>query len=315
MLAIGDDPMTSRKSILRLSAMFLTIISMSVTAQEQNGVSKFRDVKAPGAIETDTYAVNNFGVIAGDYVDANHVQHGMILSAKGLVTVDRAGCLSVPGPGAIALYAIASKDGAVGWCEDTSTGRDDAFLYMQGRFVNIAPPGAVSTQAHGLNDLGEIVGTYVDSSGAQHGFLLKGTNYTVLNVPGHTLSNAWSINNQGWITIFALNANQRLDSFISKGSSYRLVNVPGAAQSIIHAIDSFGDRIYTALDSDGNEHGVFFLKGVYHKFSDPNDRNKSSTRAFGLNDKLEIIGDYSRSGLNRPAAAQNQGFLAYGCCR
>ena len=43
----------------------------------------FSDVHAnTTATETDSYAVNNTGVIAGDYVDSKGVQHGMILAGK-----------------------------------------------------------------------------------------------------------------------------------------------------------------------------------------------------------------------------------------
>jgi hypothetical protein len=305
--------MTGRKSNFHLSALFLGIVAITIAALEPNGVSKFRDVKAPGATETDTYAVNNFGVIAGDYVDANNVQHGMILNGQKLTTVDRQGCVTMPGSNAIAFFGIASKGAAVGWCQDTNTGRNDAFLYLQGRFADIVPPGSISTQAQGINDLGEIVGTYLDSNNVQHGFLLTGKTYTRLDVPGHTFPNAWSINNQGLITIYALNASGSDDSFITlNGRGYKNVNVPGAEQSIVHGINRFGDRVYTIFDSKG-EHGVLFLKGRYLKFDDPKGPN--TTRADGLNDKLEIVGRYSPQGLRRPASAANVGFSAYGCCR
>ena len=35
----------------------------------------------------------------------------------------------------------------------------------------------------GINDLGQIVGDYVDSSGVVHGFLYNGVTYTPLNAP------------------------------------------------------------------------------------------------------------------------------------
>ena len=316
MHTVGEDPMTSRKSTLRFSAMFLTVISISITAQEQNGVSKFRDVKAPGAIETDTYAVNNLGVIAGAYVDANHIQHGMILTGTKLTTVDRTGCLTTPGPGAIALFGLATKGAAVGWCQDTTTGRNDAFFYLQGRFVNIVPPGAVSTQAYGINDLNEIVGAYLDAKNVQHGFVLNGKTYTPLDIQGHTFPSAWSINNQGLIAVYALNSKRLVDSFLTTGrGGYKLINVPGAVQSIVHGMNRFGDRIYTTVDSAGAQHGVFYLKGTFYRFNDPNDKHKNTTRGYGLNDKLVIVGDYAAGGLRHPAAAVTQGFLAYGCCR
>ena len=41
------------------------------------------------ATETDSYAVNNSGVIAGDYIDSAGVQHAFTLAGKKLTTVDR----------------------------------------------------------------------------------------------------------------------------------------------------------------------------------------------------------------------------------
>jgi hypothetical protein len=307
--------MAGRKSILRFSAMFLAIITISNAAQGQNGVSKFKDVNAPRAMETDTYAVNNFGVIAGDYVDSNRVQHGMILNGKSLTTVDRAGCLSTPGPGAIALFGLTSKDVAVGWCFDTNQQTDVAFEFNHGRITTISISGAVSVQAQGINDAGQVVGDYLDETGLQHGFLLTGAKLTRLDVAGHQTPVAWSINNAGLISIYAVNANQFVDSFITNGKRYQKVNVPGAAQSMVHGIDRFGDRVYTFLDSAGNEHGAFFLNGIYYKFNDPNDKKKNTTQGYGLNDKLEIIGDYLPGASHGPTAGVNQGFLSYGCCR
>jgi probable HAF family extracellular repeat protein len=305
--------MTIRTSNFRRSALLLGILSITLSALEPNGVSKFRDVKAPGATETDTYAVNNFGVIAGDYVDGNNIQHGMILNGKQLTTVNRRGCLTTPGPGAIALFGLTSKQVAVGWCFDTIQQTNVAFEYNHGRITTIALSGAVSTQAQGINDLGRIVGAYLDSAGQQHGFLLSGAKLTTLDVPNHTFASAYAINNQGLITIYAANSSGSYDSFITlNGRSYKLVNVPNAAQSIVHGINRFGDRVYTYVDSAGAEHGSFFIKGKYYSFDDP--KGRGTTRADGLNDKLEIVGRYSPKG-SRPASAANVGFAAYGCCR
>jgi hypothetical protein len=43
---------------------------------------------------------------------------------------------------------------------------------------------AHSTTAFGINPAGEIVGTYTDAVGGQHGFLLSGGHFTTIDVPG-----------------------------------------------------------------------------------------------------------------------------------
>ena len=140
--------MTIRNLILALCAIFLAIAPPAMAAEKPgNGVSGFKNINAPGAFETDTNAINNLGVIAGDYIDKNGVQHGMILNGKKLTSVDRKNCTSKPGFTAISLYGINSKSTTVGWCMDTQTGDSDAFSYAKGKFVTISPPGAISSQA------------------------------------------------------------------------------------------------------------------------------------------------------------------------
>lgn len=61
--------------------------------------------------------------------------------------------------------------------------------------TGLAPgASAIQTSARGINARGEVVGFYVDTSGAQHGFLLQNGTYTTLDVsfPGvrATIANA-----------------------------------------------------------------------------------------------------------------------------
>lgn len=314
--------MTSRNLILGLCAMFMTIAPMVLGGVEPASVSGFKDVNAPGASETDPNAINNQLFIAGDYVDSSGVQHGMILKGKKLNSVDRKNCTTTPGATAIAFYGINSKGTVVGWCLDTITGADDAFVYVRGKFVNISPPGATSTQAHGINDKGQIVGTYIDSANIQHGFLLSGGQYRTLDVTGgDTKSDAWAINNKSLITLFAVNSSGNVDSFLFNGQTYKEIDVPGAIQSTVAAINSFGDRIYTIVDSSNNIHGAFFLNfkgGSYTVFDDPNGVN--TTSGFGLNDgvhgnKVRIVGRYVPPANPAEPQPPSQGYEAIGCCR
>src|SRR4051812_9243757 len=51
-------------------------------------------------------------------------------------------------------------------------------------FTTIDPPNAVITVPYGINARGDIVGTYLDSDGVQHGFLLRKGVYTTIDFPG-----------------------------------------------------------------------------------------------------------------------------------
>jgi len=306
----------------RLIFCLLAVISLgfitTIAQAPMVSVSKFRNVNAPGAIETDTYAVNSSGVIAGDYVDHNNVQHGMILNGKNLASVDRANCQTTPGAGAIAFFGINNASAAqvtvVGWCFDTVQNTDVAFTYSNGNFVTIAPPGATSTIAQGINDNGDVTGAYIDSGKVQHGFLFNGSTYTTLDVPEHTSPDAWSINDKGLIAIFAVNSGSHYDSFLFNGKTYKNVDFKGATDSMIHTIDNSSDRIYTVLDSSGNSHGVFYLAGSGGGFVEFDFPGAKETQASGLSENLKIVGNYQKTSPN-PATTGSQGWEGLGCCR
>jgi uncharacterized membrane protein len=48
---------------------------------------------------------------------------------------------------------------------------DQGFFYSNGVYTTLDYPGATQTVAQGINDLGQIVGYYVDDRGGLHGFI------------------------------------------------------------------------------------------------------------------------------------------------
>jgi len=71
------------------------------------------------------------------------------------------------------------------------------------------------TRAQGINDQGQIVGFYVDSSGATHGFLYSGGTYTTLDDPlGTGGTFAQGINDQGQIVGYYIDSSNTLHGFL-----------------------------------------------------------------------------------------------------
>jgi probable HAF family extracellular repeat protein len=67
-------------------------------------------------------------------------------------------------------------------------------------FTRIDVPGAYNTEAFGINNLGQIVGSYADSnSTGPHGFLARAGKFSVIDVPGAVDTVASGINNLGQI--------------------------------------------------------------------------------------------------------------------
>jgi len=86
-------------------------------------------------------------------------------------------------------------------------------------FTPVDFPGAILTNAQGVNAQGDVVGTYNDASGQQHGFLRSGGRYRTIDFP-----------------------NSRVDA-------------PGAAITRVFGINDRGDIVGTFVDSAGRTHG------------------------------------------------------------
>ena len=66
-------------------------------------------------------------------------------------------------------------------------------------FTTINVPGATNTQANGINNRGEIVGSFTDATGT-HGFIYSAGTFTTINVPGATGgTEAYGINDNGHV--------------------------------------------------------------------------------------------------------------------
>jgi hypothetical protein len=253
------------------------------------------------ATETDTYGVNAAGAIAGDYIDSAGVQHGMILAGKKLTTVDNKSCSA----NTISFYGINSAGTVVGWCVSTKTGLDMGFQYAKGKFTAVSFPKSSGTQATGINDTGEIVGLYLDSSGLSHGFSKIGTKYAGIDIKGDSNTVAWGVNNKGQITVYATNSAGDFDSFLNTGTKFKNIDNPsakGGLGTIVHTPNNKGDIDGTYYDSASAERGWLLHGGKYYDVADPN--GPTISRADGLNDKLEIVGRYT------PSAGGNVGFKA-----
>ena len=280
--------------IRRLLTCFfvLTVALMAVDAVAQSGPTfKFADVKAKGATETDTYAVNDAGVIAGDYIDSSGTQHGLILNKAAVTSFD-----GPAGSTTIAAYGINNSNVAVGWYVDAN-GVITGFTYASGTLTPIIYPKATATEVNGINDNGWLVGTFVDKKAVQHGFYWDTKKFHPITVKGAVTTTAWAINNANTITVYTTDSSGLpVDGFLLNGTKYTNVDVPGYTENALHGISNNGDLDYTVFDSSSNRHGVLFeaSSGTYTVFDDPKGVN--GTRADGINVKLEMVGRYTPSG-------------------
>jgi probable HAF family extracellular repeat protein len=87
------------------------------------------------------------------------------------------------------------------------------FIYSAGTYTSVNFPGA----PNGINDLGQVVGSYTNSANQGVGFLFSGGTYTTIQVPGATETNATGINNAGEIVGWYIDTSGNVNGFLDIG--------------------------------------------------------------------------------------------------
>jgi len=277
--------MKTCKSTLCVLGFGLALVAAAAANDAPPLTFKFSTIDVPGAIQTFPGGVNNSGVIAGLYFDASGLEHGYILNGKKLTTLDDPKGTSTGAHGINPNGAVAVVGSYI-----NVKGKQEGFRYKHGKFTDVpGPAGATISAAFGINDTGEIVGYYVDSTRVQHGFLLKGKTYTTLDVPGAASTFAVGINDTGSVVLQWVDSKGIYESALYDGNTYTTIDVPGAANSSAQGINTAGDILYGWSDSSGLGHGALLQSGTYYNFDDPQG---VQTYPAGINDRHVIVGSY-----------------------
>ncbi len=86
----------------------------------------------------------------------------------------------------------------MGYYEDAS-GHGHGFLEFGGSFTTIDVPGASDTEALGINNAGQVVGSGYYGDAGDHGFLESAGSFTTIDVPGASDTEAYGINDAGQV--------------------------------------------------------------------------------------------------------------------
>jgi len=210
----------------------------------------------PGSVDTGlSESPNNRGVVMGYFGDLTTVHAGMYSFPGGAWTTlpDISGMPNNEG------YGINNSGVAVGVA---GGGNDFGFPYPASSWIwdpraqsyfFFAVPGATqsSTYAEAINDRGQVVGWFADTSGVQHGFLKEGERYTTFDLPGAELIYPFTINNSGTIVGQLVNLSGGSDGFVRKSDgTATIVDFPGASGTVVGGINDRGDICGYWLDPD-----------------------------------------------------------------
>src|SRR6202167_4117368 len=163
-------------------------------------------------------------------------------------------------------------------------------------------------QTYSINDLGQIVGDYIDANGLFHSYMLDCGKFTVFNVPfaGATGTYSPAINNSGEIVGSWINsageivgsyadAAGTLHGFLRQGKTYTTLNFPGATLTEVSGINDAGVIVggycptAACVETGQGELGFVYSKGVYTTFTFPAE---FAVGLASINNQGVIMGNY-----------------------
>jgi hypothetical protein len=162
--------------------------------------------------------VNNRGIAVGFFTNSAGLSRGYEFNIR----THRFSRVLIPGVRglgpSLTATAINNPGDVAGFYNKTSM-QVDAFLKLQsGRFITLAYPGAAMTQAFGVNDSDEVVGTYTTGTGnaaVTHGFTWKDGKYASVNISGASSTAINGVNDDGDLAGFYTDAKGNADGLLA----------------------------------------------------------------------------------------------------
>ncbi len=165
--------------------------------------------------------------------------------------------------------------------------------------------------ANDVNDAGQIVGGYLDSSGVSHGYEFSGGKFTTVDVPfaGATGSTDDAINNSGEIVGGWTDSGGVTHGFTLIAGAYASFDYPGATFTTTLDVNNAGEIVGFYNDTSGVGHGFLLSGGTYTSIDAPGAVYTSSS---GINDAGDIVGSYCTTSQCVSTNEGGQGFLLSG---
>jgi uncharacterized membrane protein len=151
------------------------------------------------------------------------------------------------------------------------------------RFTTIDFPDSVATTPNGINQRGEVVGAYTDSSNRTHGFVKIGELFRSIDFPGALLTQARGINPAGEIVgAYRLPGEPPVNIhgyLLTRGGEFRRVDFPGHINTIPQRIlpDETILGCYHDTDTMGTMHGIVVQGTEFNEFATPASMHNGAT--------------------------------------
>lgn len=189
-------------------------------------------------------------------------------------------------------------------------------------FTTIDDPGASlneGTAAVGINQQGDIVGSYGAPNGRRSGFLLQRGHFVTLTYPhpatgGMAGTFVTGINTQGEIVGSYLDWASHLHGFLLRQGRYSTLDDPRAAPSlgsVATGINARGEISGYYLDRTRTVHGFLLRQNRYSTLDDPRAQTGAflGTFAYGINDQGDTVGSFSEGSADGDRSRGDHGFV------
>jgi probable HAF family extracellular repeat protein len=170
---------------------------------------------------------------------------------------------------------------------------NQVFLYTAGTFTGVSlplPSGSRSPTPYDINDAGQIVGSFEDSStGLPRGFSYDAGALTVIDVPGGIATGVAGINDVGqMVGGFGLPGGGARGFIRDTDGSFTIFDGLGGT-AIGQAINDSGQIVGQASDSNG-VHGFLYSGGAFTLLDPPGSVFALAT---GISDTGQVVGSFS----------------------
>jgi probable HAF family extracellular repeat protein len=163
-------------------------------------------------------------------------------------------------------------------------------------FRSVEIPGALFTRLFGINERGDVVGSYRMPGNSVKGFLLLSTGAMVtIEVPGAVLTFARDVSNTGVVVGSFADVNGLNHGFVYKDGVYQQLDAPGSIDTLAFSITESGRIGGAWIDGDGFQHGFTLLENVYTTIDCP---GPAPTMVLGMAPNGTIVGDCAPDGVS-----------------
>jgi probable HAF family extracellular repeat protein len=235
-------------------------------------------VNYPGATQTSLVGINDAGEITGTYTNTSGLTYGFTLIKGVFASTDFANTGGVNSSGAYVGFNWGVDGVASGYLATPHT-----FALAESK-IKGSQQGAFT----GVNNAGVTVGTYVDSTGAQHGMMDNNGTITNIDDPKQATGTVCrGINSSNQIVGNYYDSSNNPHGFLYSAGTFTDITGPSPAPvSEATGINDSGDIVGDYYDlTTGTFHGFLLKGGIYTEFT---PTGATATFGGGINDTDEL---------------------------